>query len=1608
MAAVTQTITNYLGGVSKQTDEKKLPGQVRECINAIPDPTFGLMKRPGLKFSKTLETDSGSTSFYELDEAKWFYINRDGDEKYIGRIGAADPSWPVGVGGNIRIWNALTGVECDVYFDAPPWAPDTTYEVDDIRANFDTVTGYKGVYKCTQAGQSSVSTAPGPTGTGNSISDNQCLWDYVREGNAQSYLTASREDYHVLTVQDTTFITNKTRVIETHPVPTDYDASKGGTVHIKTVAHNTKYEVIIDGFSSRTPETERHAPGIWTPQVYVTQSGNSNPSNWNTVQTGVIQGDYLTGASILEILQRGLTCFNFQWRLPGRFEVNRLSSSLELKYFTRDFTSVQVQPSSGASLTNVTLPAAVYEVSTTNLPVDANGNDISTGADRIRYSNGIGWSNDNIEPGVYYISKGQTALLGWQSTNASTNTDAVFEIHVPESREISNDNIKVFNRGTGWNAGHPNNNPQGHTVSIDYSLLGATSTTAGSLSFTMWTNPKGMTVEMSIDNGVITSKLKTIGSGYRTGDKICFDVDLSSVGITTPCPIEHTLGEEYEIGFDLRTDDNKGNSVIKSFKDEVESIADLPYQSIAGRKVKIVNTAAAEDAYWLEFFPTDGISGDGKWEESRGPSASKGLVNSSMPHELFNPTLNQFVFKPFEWNERETGDMVTNSDPSFVGSTIQQGFFHNNRLGFLSEDNVIMSQSGDVDNFFFQSALTSSVNDPIDLSCSSIRPAKLHSVIPTAQGLILFSAKQQFIMFSDTEILTPQTSVIRAVSNFEMDAKIDPVDIGTSISFVSKTPSYTRVYGASTRGERESPLIHDVGKIVDDWIPNTITELLASSQNSLIALYGNTMRDMYLYKTYQVDQKNLMQAWVKWRLPGEVQFAVIDQDYMYTVVRSGGTRTYDLLQASMSHTPEEVIIVNSDGQRVNPHMDYYSPASSIKYKEVIDISGTWNWMADGFGYRSTPNVTVDVPGGPVPTPGAAATATSTLGTITPGPGTPSQWGDAFYADVDPTNTFVTAVTLTDGGNGYNFSPNIYVGDYWEEDKDYVVGDQVITWYSTAIWTCTIAGKSGNSFVGDTSPMTAVAAGSTPPIPTSFSDKGSSSNTGATWEHQYFIDPRGWYVSNTAGDYYEPATRSLYVHADINQDDFSRVYLPYADIPSLDPIIVIAGSSANWGGGNQSGFTITPERDNDGNPYFKVPREDLSADLDPNDLIVGFKYDYDVTLPKTYYRTDPDMLKSDYTANLTIARMKFAVGLSSVLGFKLKRKGYIGPSVEYIGDSIDGTNGTNSFITSFELEKENGVVVKRDGVKQDEANYTVSKNFDANGVWIDKQYKVTFIPGQVPMGHTIDNLINGPDWDNGWQDETNLPTTTNGNGTGMTVDTTTSHGTIEHISINNQGSGYEANDIVYVEAGHINAFTFTSGGTYNYNGPGGSSPQFGNNPYTVVGDCVAAGLSGTACNQYTTTSVNGTGAEFLVTIKPGGGWIESIDIVNKGTGFVVGDTITISGYDLGWQKYGGGSVDPDDVVLTVTAINNPSQFTVTSQPHNISITTDTWYTVSPSIEAGDYLADDVPLLESNVFTLPIHQRNENFDLKLFSDSPFPVSINSMMWEGQYSPQFYKRS
>jgi hypothetical protein len=75
---------------------------------------------------------------------------------------------------------------------------------------------------------------------------------------------------------------------------------------------------------------------------------------------------------------------------------------------------------------------------------------------------------------------------------------------------------------------------------------------------------------------------------------------------------------------------------------------------------------------------------------------------------------------------------------------------------------------------------------------------------------------------------------------------------------------------------------------------------------------------------------------------------------------------------------------------------------------------------------------------------------------------------------------------------------------------------------------------------------------------------------------------------------------------------------------------------------------------------------------------------------------------------------------------------------------------------------------------------------------------------------------------------------------------------------------------------------------------------------------------------------------------------------------------------------------------------------------LEIYIDDWYFLEPISDANTYLADDVPLDESRTVTIPIHQRSNNYKLRVFTDSPFPVSLNSMMWEGNYSPRFYRRT
>ena len=103
MTSITQQIPNYVGGISQQPDELKVPGQVRAAKNVLPDVTHGLLKRPGGRLiGNELSPYSGNS--------KWFHYYRDEDEQYIGQIQLSS--------GEIKMWKCDTGAACTVNYES--------------------------------------------------------------------------------------------------------------------------------------------------------------------------------------------------------------------------------------------------------------------------------------------------------------------------------------------------------------------------------------------------------------------------------------------------------------------------------------------------------------------------------------------------------------------------------------------------------------------------------------------------------------------------------------------------------------------------------------------------------------------------------------------------------------------------------------------------------------------------------------------------------------------------------------------------------------------------------------------------------------------------------------------------------------------------------------------------------------------------------------------------------------------------------------------------------------------------------------------------------------------------------------------------------------------------------------------------------------------------------------------------------------------------------------------------------------------------------------------------------------------------------------------------
>ena len=349
---------------------------------------------------------------------------------------------------------------------------------------------------------------------------------------------------------------------------------------------------------------------------------------------------------------------------------------------------------------------------------------------------------------------------------------------------------------------------------------------------------------------------------------------------------------------------NENMSVIGQ---KAQDISRLPAMNKDGYVAQISNAADLDtDDYYVKFEANNGTSGAGSYNECVRPhnfsSGSDpmvlGLDPATMPHALINNRNGTFTFTKLDeaskgstenyWKNREVGDDTSNPFPTFVGNTIQEMFFHRNRLGMISGEQVVMSKPGQYFDFFIVSAISTSDDNPIDITVSDVKPAFINHILPIQRGMMMFSDNGQFMLFTESDIFSAKTVRLKKVSSYECDATIQPVDLGTSVLFTSNVSAYARAFEATILDDATPPNILEQTRVVPEFLPKDITKS-ANSAAIGITTYGKKGDStVYHYKYYNTGQQREQSAWYSWTLTGTMQHMLYTGGSFFTVTLHDG------------------------------------------------------------------------------------------------------------------------------------------------------------------------------------------------------------------------------------------------------------------------------------------------------------------------------------------------------------------------------------------------------------------------------------------------------------------------------------------------------------------------------------------------------------------------------------------------------------------------------------------------------------------------------------------------------------------------------------------------
>ena len=956
MTSITQTISSFTGGISQQPDALKVPGQVTEAKNVLPDiTTGGLLKRPGGQLVKSLS--DGTNNSYTT--GRWFHYYRDETEQYIGQIirrnGHADD-------GKVRMWRCSDGVEMHVENLSSQNSSLLSYLQHSTDEDLQTLTLNDYTYVTNRT--KTVAMKALSSGD-NDLRPPEAFIELKKVAYASQYAINLFDTIATAEVKTATRIKVASSSLNSDSscpnVGTEIFKVGTGDQDLTTSKQYFKFSLLAVCQNAEDQFFENDENATYT-LVYI-------PPAWTT-NTYYSQGDLVLGESDnSRIYKRTGSAITSSGSVPSHDsgESGGWSVITSTTYSaTSDVASTQLyngqpcievstqeQINSASALTQLTTE---FTAGNANFPFELNDTDYNTSGSSITYKWKIeGDYSDQISRIILRKTTGNnnnekytiggnnvsSAADGALSTNRGRLdiTSYGFAAHnvLPAGRadlyfrltntgqavpDTTGDNyscrytttVDLLHGGSGWEPGDKiqiRMKDGIHVIEVEETSISKVQANLGLIR----PNPTSFDTKTTVTAESILGSLRTAILGTNnSGENTLFQWDddsadegtnnyngyqVKQVGnglyITRPSNIQNGVEQNT---FNINT---PVGELLNVLTESVKDVTELPNQCKHGYIVKVANSEAEEDDYYLKFFGDNDRDGTGVWEECVKPGVEIQYDPTKLPIQIVrqNSTTADgsgnthangwFKISQIDWENALVGDTAvegTNPRASFVGKTINKMMFWRNRLIMLSDENIIMSQAGEFYNFWAKTALTSTATDVIDISCSSEYPAIIYDGISTNSGLVLFTKNQQFLLSTDSDVLSPLTAKVNSISSYNFNHTTNPVSIGTTIAFLDNAGKYSRLWEMAQVAREGEPSVLDQSKVVSQLLSTNVTQISNSKENGALFFSEKGTSTLFGYRYFSVAGERIQQAWFTWELQGTIQTHCVLDDALYVVVRN--------------------------------------------------------------------------------------------------------------------------------------------------------------------------------------------------------------------------------------------------------------------------------------------------------------------------------------------------------------------------------------------------------------------------------------------------------------------------------------------------------------------------------------------------------------------------------------------------------------------------------------------------------------------------------------------------------------------------------------------------